>query len=159
MMSKKGSRPRGRTRGFTLIELLIVVAIIGIIAAIGIPNLLNAVHRGKQKRTMADMRSLGTAVENYQVDNSFYPRGVTAATGMEAHVSPTYLKNMPENDGWRNIMLFSSDAGGANYTIQSAGRDANAQGCTAGTQTSDFDCDICYSGGVFIQWPEGRQMR
>ncbi len=60
-----------RQKGFTLIELLIVVAIIGIIAAIAIPNLLNAIDRGKQKRTMADMRSVGTAIESYAVDNNF----------------------------------------------------------------------------------------
>ena len=47
---------RRKDKGFTLIELLIVVAIIGIIAAIAIPNLLNAIDRGKQKRTMADLR-------------------------------------------------------------------------------------------------------
>ena len=64
---------RRNQKGFTLIELLIVVAIIGIIAAIAIPNLLNAIDRGKQKRTMADLRSMGTAIEEYSIDNNFYP--------------------------------------------------------------------------------------
>ena len=67
------------SKGFTLIELLIVVAIIGIIAAIAIPNLLNAIDRGKQKRTMADMRSIGTAMESFAVDNNVYPVAATPA--------------------------------------------------------------------------------
>jgi type II secretion system protein G len=62
-----------RTRGFTLIELLIVVAIIAILAAIAVPNFLEAQTRAKVSRAKADMRSLATAIEAYRVDNNRYP--------------------------------------------------------------------------------------
>jgi type II secretion system protein G len=59
--------------GFTLIELLIVVAIIAILAAIAVPNFLEAQMRAKISRTKADMRSMATATEAYRVDNNQYP--------------------------------------------------------------------------------------
>ena len=49
---------RQAEQGFSLIELLIVVGIIGIIAAIGVPMMLNAMDRAKQRRTMGDMHSI-----------------------------------------------------------------------------------------------------
>ncbi|MEO8376238.1 MAG: type II secretion system protein GspG [Candidatus Sumerlaeota bacterium] len=58
---------------FTLVELLITVAIIGILAAIAVPNFLEAQTRAKVTRALADMRSLRTAVEAYAVDNNAYP--------------------------------------------------------------------------------------
>lgn len=61
-------------RGFTLIELLIVVAIIAILAAIAVPNFLEAQTRSKISRAKADMRSLATAIEAYSVDNNAYPK-------------------------------------------------------------------------------------
>lgn len=60
-------------KGFTLIELLIVVAIIGILAAIAIPNFLNAQTRAKISRVEADHRNIATAVEMYKMDHNAYP--------------------------------------------------------------------------------------
>jgi prepilin-type N-terminal cleavage/methylation domain-containing protein len=62
-----------RERGFTLIELLIVVAIIAIVAAIAVPNLLEAQTRAKVSRALADMRTLTTALEAYAADWNLYP--------------------------------------------------------------------------------------
>ncbi|MGC9329080.1 MAG: type II secretion system protein [Candidatus Hinthialibacter sp.] len=58
---------------FTLIELLIVVAIIGILAAIAVPNFLNAQVRAKVSRVEADMRTLATALESYHLEFGNYP--------------------------------------------------------------------------------------
>ena len=64
----------GKKWGFTLIELLIVVAIIAILAAIAVPNFLEAQVRAKVSRSLADMRTLKTGLESYMVDNNSYPQ-------------------------------------------------------------------------------------
>ncbi len=145
-----------KQKGFTLIELLIVVAIIGIIAAIAIPNLLNAIDRGKQKRTMADERSIGTAVESYAVDNNFYPKNQSSMpTGS---LQPIYIKTLPGADGWNNTWVFASDTNGTVYTITSYAKDGITDGnSTYQGQTNDFNCDIMFKTGQFFRWPQGTQ--
>ncbi len=142
------------SKGFTLIELLIVVAIIGIIAAIAIPNLLNAIDRGKQKRTMADMRSIGTAIEAYAVDNNNYPTATSAGV-LKTLVEPIYIKTMPTADGWSNA--WGVDSAPTQYTLTSNGKDGTPSGCTPGAVTTIFNADICFSNGSFIQVPQGSQ--
>lgn len=74
-MKKVNQIPKQGNQAFTLIELLIVVAIIAILAAIAVPNFLEAQVRSKVARVMSDMRSVGVAIEEYSVDYNMPPMG------------------------------------------------------------------------------------
>lgn len=69
------SRPN-RSSAFTLIELLIVVAIIAILAAIAVPNFLEAQTRSKVSRVKSELRTLALALETYHSDANAFPQAI-----------------------------------------------------------------------------------
>ncbi len=144
-------------KGFTLIELLIVVAIIGIVAAIAIPNLLTALQKGKQKATMGDIKSIGTAVESYITDMSIAPADILNSP---VYLVPFHIKKMPGGDGWGFAWQYARDANNLDiYSVGSGGRDGSAVDWTQyGTyivsSLGGFDLDIIFSNGSFVYGPK-----
>lgn len=115
-------------KGFTLIELLIVVAIIAILAAIAVPNFLEAQTRAKVSRVKAEFRTIATGVESYHVDFNAYPSHVDPNGGAGSYQEPwglirlttpvSYLTNVHWVDpfrlaGQRNANLIA----GFNYYL------------------------------------------
>jgi prepilin-type N-terminal cleavage/methylation domain-containing protein len=166
---------RLREQGFTLIELLIVVAIIGLLAAMLIPNMLDALQKAKQKRTLAECRLAGGAMMSWitdqasaaaagasaaeTVDTADYP--IIAWADLKKLLVPTYVQNVPDADGWHTPYEYHLNTADPKsdkaLLMRSAGRDAVFQGdtYTAGAfDVTDYDQDIVWINGFFVRWPQ-----
>jgi len=131
----------------------LAIPLAGIVAAIAIPNFLNAVDRGKQKRTMADLRAIGTALESYAVDHDVYPVAGSVSELTE-QLMPRYIKAMPLDDGWGHPFQVESSAEGC--LIYSFGKDGLGTNCEEAVTTTMND-EICFSNGQFVRYPSGTQ--
>ncbi len=165
------------SKGFTLIELLIVIAIVGILATIVIPNVSVAINRSKQKSTMNDIKTISTAVADFVTDNGIAPDQdgtYDASTAFYKSISPLYIKSLPIKDQWGNPFRIWTGPNATQYGISSPqaddflvasfGRDNQQDSFSfdpkspnAGFYTlkkmSDFNNDLVMWNGSWIHCP------
>ncbi|RWM12882.1 MAG: type II secretion system protein GspG [Mesorhizobium sp.] len=129
--------------GFTLVELLVVLAIIGLVAALVAPQVLRYLGTARVSTTQAQLKNIGSALELYYLDVGSYPskeQGLNALVTAPASVAGwngPYLKSQGGlKDGWGRDFLYDNVAG-QGVRIYSLGRDGAPQG-------SGLDADIEY---------------
>lgn len=129
-----------RRRGFTLVELMVVVAIIGLLAAVVTVNVMGQSHTARIERVRADMRAIGDALDLFKIACGTYPQQLQdlwerPSSNAARRWAGPYLKEYPPVDPWGNEYVYQF-SGGGQYEIISYGADGAPGGTDEGADLS-----------------------
>jgi len=134
-MASRSTSYRAGNQGFTLIEIMVVVVILGILAALIAPNVINRIDDAQAVKVQQDLRAIESALKLYRLDNFRYP---DTEDGLEALVTPPqdpnvrwptggYLERLPK-DPWDQPYLYLHPGNQGEFDIYSLGRDGQQGG-------------------------------
>ena len=134
-------------RGFTLLEIMVVVVIIGLLAAIVVPNFMGSIDTAAINRAKQDIRGIETALNLYRLDNFRYP---TTDQGLEAlvtnpgeTVAPNWKKYLPKVpvDPWKHPYRYISPGQQGDYDLFTYGADDQEGGEGVNADIGNWNLD------------------
>lgn len=142
------TRNERRQGGFTLIEIMVVVVILGILAALVVPQVMNRPDQAKVTVAKGDIKAIGAALDMYKLDNFSYPstqQGLDALAEKPAGNPPPrnwnadgYLKRVPK-DPWGNDYQYLSPGAKGPYDLYSFGADGKQGGTDLNADIGNWD--------------------
>ncbi len=136
LQQQRRRKQRARARGFTLIEILVVVVILGILAAIIVPNLMERPGQARVTKAKSDIRAIESALNMYRLDHHVYP---PTDTGLQALVSD-YLPRLPM-DPWNRPYNYLFPGVHGQFDVFTLGRDGQQGGEGEDAEIGNWNLD------------------
>jgi type II secretion system protein G len=171
-----GTSSKKKSKALPVILILLAVGligfcVIGIIAAIAIPNFLAASQKARQARAVADLRAVGAACQQFRSDKGAFPDtghdegayySIVSTLELKSFLEPDYTEVVPVNDPWGNAYSYGVSQDNTEFILicdGSDGKNTLERIPETPITTSCFEDEIVFENGDFVQKPEGPQKK